>query len=149
MQLVSRQTEQEGCCFWSHLRLAVHWNQHETHAKTEVNVTYTWICFVCCSGASPLTGITKWAMAGPMGQTLAMLVFNSLIILVRNCQLHVALWHLSKSTNSMNKQKAILLILKKLFSQRTLTQLWHTYVLNRIKCADTISKCKCSAIVHL
>jgi len=43
------------------------------------------------SGASPLTGITKWAMAGPMGQTLAMLVFNSLIILVRNCQLHVAL----------------------------------------------------------
>ena len=44
-----------------------------------------------CSGASPLTGITKWAMAGPMGQTLAMLVFNSLIILVRNCQLHVAL----------------------------------------------------------
>lgn len=26
-----------------------------------------------------------------VGQTLAMLVFNSLIILVRNCQLHVAL----------------------------------------------------------
>ena len=38
------------------------------------------------------SGVLSGAPCGAaVGQTLAMLVFNSLIILVRNCQLHVAL----------------------------------------------------------
>ena len=37
------------------------------------------------------TGVLSGACGHAVGQTLAMLVFNSLIILVRNCQLQVAL----------------------------------------------------------
>lgn len=39
----------------------------------------------------PSTGVLSGACGHAVGQTLAMLVFNSLIILVRNCQLQVAL----------------------------------------------------------